>query len=567
MKQQAQINIIHGTKQLHYLIELHDGGVTEVTNAEYSYKFLTEGFTDGIRATINNDGQSVKTPTRYVQFIRNYDLVDNYVYRKIHNVIRNVNTWVENDGTGTNYYLPNYLSQRQVTLYIPRYSIESFYDEEFGSDSEMQLSGLKYILTAYTYVAGIKVVLGSYLFDLSSSRATTDRIHYKADDYQLCVDLNIVDPVQLTYDDKWAKFRQMSCGEPEGFNNTGSVICFNLEPVIDSDEGEYYIRSSEFLGGITSMPFERKQMDFLHSKLEFNGDAVLSLNFNEVYEGDLALYMAETYGMWEVDEDGNWVLDGNGNKIPRADTMIFELIIRDNENVYSINSVLVPQDYLSDYYIFYKNSIVKTWEWYKDGLIMQGSVEIYDIDPEEFDAIVNNPQYDTDEKRVDIIRATYTPLVDLVSNEVPLNKEKYKFLVSSDIPFSEVDLNQVNMIDYNVNVVNKIHNDIVTINRPEDYKSNIIRPVFISTNELGNLVIHPEVTENIAINLNQYKSKVDLFYLKIEGVEFVEIGRTPSAVVFTVDGHLLPNKVTEGIAYILDGTRTLVTTAKYKYEQ
>lgn len=567
MKQRAQINIIHNNKQLHYMLELHDQGIAEVDHGEYSYRYLVEGYNDGVKASINNNGQTQPAPNKCIQFIRNRDLVSNYENREINNVIRDINVWKVDNRTVTNYYLPIHFTQRQVTLYIPRYSIESFYDEEFGTDSEMQLSGLKYILSAYTYVAGIKVILGSYIFDLSSSRATHNYVHYKADDYQLCIDFNIVDPTQLTYDDRWAMFRQKSCGEPEDFNNTGSVICFNLEPVVQSNEGDYYIRSAEFLGGIASMPFERNQKDFFHSQLDFNGDATLSLRFNDVYEGDFVLYMAETYGMWEVDEDGHWVLDGNGNKIPRADTMIWEIVIRDKENVYSVHTVLTPQDYLSDYYVFYKSIIGEPWSWYKDGLIMQGSVEIYDINPEEFDAIVNNPEYDTEEKRIDIIRATYMPLVDLISNEVPLNKEAYKFMVPSNIPLDKVDLNQVNMIDYNVNVVNKIHKDIVTINRPEDYKSNIIRPVFISTNELGNLVIHPEVTENIAINLNQYKSKVDLFYLKIEGVEFVEIGRTPIAVVFAVDGHLLPNEVTEGIAYILDETRTLVTTAKYKYEQ
>ena len=123
------------------------------------------------------------------------------------------------------------------------------------------------------------------------------------------------------------------------------------------------------------------------------------------------------------------------------------------------------------------------------------------------------------------------------------------------------------MNEYNVSVVNKIQKQVVQINRPEDYKSNIVRPVFIRTEPLGDITIHPAVSENIAINLNKYKSKVDLFYIRIEGVDFIEIGRTPTSVVFSIDGNLLPNENTEGIAYILDENFKLVITTHYKYEQ
>ena len=128
-------------------------------------------------------------------------------------------------------------------------------------------------------------------------------------------------------------------------------------------------------------------------------------------------------------------------------------------------------------------------------------------------------------------------------------------------------LNLIDMNEYNVSVVNKIQKQVVQINRPEDYKSNIVRPVFIRTEPLGDITIHPAVSENIAINLNKYKSKVDLFYIRIEGVDFIEIGRTPTSVVFSIDGNLLPNENTEGIAYILDENFKLVITTHYKYEQ
>ena len=539
MRQQTQINIIRNDKKLHYMAEFHDMGIIDVTHGEYSYVETPEG----------------------IQFIRNQRLIDNFENNDICNVIRTVNTWTPETRIFSNYYIPRNIQQRQVTLFIPRYSMESFYDKKFGDDQEMQLSGIKYIITTYIYIAGIKVVLGSYLFDHGSARATNGKVHYKMDDFQLCVDFNIVDPISITYNDEWLGFRKNICMEPENINNTGSVIHIDLDPVIQSSEGDYYIRSSEFMGGITSVPFGKKMIDFLHANLEFNGDANITIDFNEVYSGDLNLYLAETYGMWEFDEDGNIIID-NGIPVPRENVIIFELIIRDKENVYFETSRMLksmPEHSICSW-TFVKEYIQQPWSWYKDGLILQGSVEIYDIMnlPEEYR---DNP---------DEIRDRLSPVVDILTNEIPLNKETYKFLVPTDgsmIHDSTINLNLIDMNEYNVSVVNKIQKQVVQINRPEDYKSNIVRPVFIRTEPLGDITIHPAVSENIAINLNKYKSKVDLFYIRIEGVDFIEIGRTPTSVVFSIDGNLLPNENTEGIAYILDENFKLVITTHYKYEQ
>lgn len=539
MRQQTQINIIRNDKKLHYMAEFHDMGIIDVTHGEYSYMETPEG----------------------IQFIRNQRLIDNFENNDICNVIRTVNTWTPETRIFSNYYIPRNIQQRQVTLFIPRYSMESFYDKKFGDDQEMQLSGIKYVITTYIYIAGIKVVLGSYLFDLGSARATNGKVHYKMDDFQLCVDFNIVDPISITYNDEWLGFRKNICMEPENINNTGSVIHIDLDPVIQSSEGDYYIRSSEFMGGITSVPFGKKMIDFLHANLEFNGDANITIDFNEVYSGDLNLYLAETYGMWEFDEDGNIIID-NGIPVPRENVIIFELIIRDKENVYFETSRMLksmPEHSICSW-TFVKEYIQQPWSWYKDGLILQGSVEIYDIMnlPEEYR---DNP---------DEIRDRLSPVVDVLTNEIPLNKETYKFLVPTDgsmIHDSTINLNLIDMNEYNVSVVNKIQKQVVQINRPEDYKSNIVRPVFIRTEPLGDITIHPAVSENIAVNLNKYKSKVDLFYIRIEGVDFIEIGRTPTSVVFSIDGNLLPNENTEGIAYILDENFKLVIMTHYKYEQ
>lgn len=546
MKQYSQINIIHNNKQLHYMVEFHDAGIIEVTHGEYSYYTrAAEG----------------------IQFIRNTKLIDNFENNTIYNVVRNTNTWTIENRVFSNYYIPQTIAQRQLTLYIPRHSMESFYDKEFGDDHEMKLSGIKYVITAYTYIAGVKVVLGSYLFNLGSARAPKNKVRYKSSEYQLCIDFNVVDPVSLTYNDEWAPFRHEICGEPDFINNTGSIIHVDLDPVINGDDS--IVRSSNFIGGITSIPFQRNSADYMHANLSFDGNATLNLSFNEIYENDLPLYLAETYDMWQRDPDTNeLIIDPvTNNPIPMEYWVVYEVIFRDNDNVYAYHNKLVKyEDSIGA--VFNKEEISKTWSWYKDGLFLQGSIELYTDD--DIKSIESELDGLTDTEKVDVIHDTLEPTVDIISNEIPLNKENYKFLVPLTIlptGKNKINLKLVNMTEYKVDVVNKIHKNVINITRPEDYKSNVIKPVFIRAENIGNITIHPAVTENISINLNKYKSKVDLFYIRIEGVDFIEIGRTPQYVVFGIDGHLLPNEITEGIAYILDENHTLVTTGHYTYEQ
>ena len=77
---------------------------------------------------------------------------------------------------------------------------------------------------------------------------------------------------------------------------------------------------------------------------------------------------------------------------------------------------------------------------------------------------------------------------------------------------------------------------------------------------------HPRFTENICINLNQFKAKVDRFILQIENTNFVEIGRIASGVIFKIIGTSLPGDLTEGTYYILNEDGEGITTGQYKYE-
>lgn len=119
---------------------------------------------------------------------------------------------------------------------------------------------------------------------------------------------------------------------------------------------------------------------------------------------------------------------------------------------------------------------------------------------------------------------------------------------------------------YKPRLINKTVHKVVQMTSATDSKSNIVQPIFYRTRDLALIIVHPAVTENICINLDPYKSLTTTFHIKIEGVSFIEIGRTKSGVVFQIKGSLLPGELTEGTYYILNDRGELITTGKYSYE-
>ena len=125
----------------------------------------------------------------------------------------------------------------------------------------------------------------------------------------------------------------------------------------------------------------------------------------------------------------------------------------------------------------------------------------------------------------------------------------------------KVDLDSLDMDVNKYNVVNVIENKIVSVERPSDYKANIIKPVFIKVQDADSIRLHRSVTENIVINLDAYKNKVKAFILKIGDTNYYEIGRVNSGIIFKVVGSSLPDE--NGNYYILNDDGELVTTGKY----
>jgi hypothetical protein len=110
-------------------------------------------------------------------------------------------------------------------------------------------------------------------------------------------------------------------------------------------------------------------------------------------------------------------------------------------------------------------------------------------------------------------------------------------------------------------VVNIIENKVVSVERPQDYKTNVVKPIFVKVQDTDTIRLHRNVTENISINLDAYKNKVSSFVIKIGDMNYYEIGRINSGIVFKIVGSSLPEN--DGIYYILNESGELVTSGKY----
>ena len=471
----------------------------------------------------------------YIQNGFTYSIVDEDVVfcpTKQHypNILRNENEWYVNNTEQTEEYMPTnsegtFVNLSSINLYFPTYSVDTYE------------KGVKYWLEICTYINGKKIVLSSLLLDRQEIKAINKGpVKIKGKTYYEYVNIPFIDPWYIIYDDNWAEFRQITCFEPTNINNTGSLISISLFPL--DINGEEYRQLDGYVGGVGSIMLSEDDEDMLSVQLshdcyirpdyeirtgEHSCSLSVDLMYNDVYEKteeDLKLYLLETYG---VEDDGM-----------KCD---IEVVLKNEDNIYKL--LRHSYDHLIINDSFTKEELaVKNWNEYILGLEFLATYTIYNNEEE---------------------------LMVLYSNTIPCTPDVFKYFITTDIDYVKTE--EIDMNYFNIDVVNKVQQNIVNVSKPNEYKSNILKPIFIRSYDLDNIIVYPAANDNVAINLDKYKQSVNLFYIKIEGQYFVEIGRTVYGVVFKVDGNVLPNEEKEGIYYILNENKELVATGQYTYKE
>lgn len=410
-----------------------------------------------------------------------------------------------------NNHIPKDLNISSFDLYFPRYSVETYEKNVY------------YALTLNTWINGVPVYLGSFLIDRKQAIAPSKgKKVFLNDEYYEYVRINTIDPYDLIYSDDWKNFRKDYCGEKEfdgkQKNNSASNINITITPIKKIVDD--WMKLDGYDNSQSVIVLNTKNDNYLSAKLKFdfiNADPVFICDtvFNSVYEGNLEDYLEETYQI-TTDEDFN---------------IKYCFVIGDKDNPYKY--VEKSFDYAETQHVFSLDDFsFNSWDDYIEGLYANVYV---------------------------IIQKNDEDVIVLVSNKVYITQEIFKYLLNEKI--RKIPLDKINMNTNNLNVVNIIENKIVTLERPNEYKSNIIKPIFVKVQEADSIRVHKTVTENICINLDAYKNKVDAFVLKIGDTNFYEIGRINSGIVFKVIGTNI--QLDNGIYYILNNDGELVTTGKF----
>lgn len=480
-----------------------------ISDGQHQFKYVLEYI----------DDNNLDEGSRYINTENGIFFIDN----KYENLVKKYNYWIgiENEHPQSEH-IPELYNISSFNIYFPRYSVDTYE------------KNVKYVLSINTWVRGKYVYLGSWLLDRSECKAIeTGPKTFFNDQYYEYTQFKTIDPYYFIYGDEWKEFRTDVCDSPltptnEGGSNLNVVFC----PVEFVDG--HWIKLTGYEESQSALLITSNIRDYLSCEIKTNTNNTVvspridaSIHFNQTYEqsdAGLKQYIEETYHILASDIETHFVC-----------------VVQDKENAYKYIEHKKPGFNQSDSFLKEEFEF-KSWDEYKEGMIIK---VLFMIVPKNNE---NEEEW-----------------IVLTSNELFLDQELFKFFVGQN-PFHSVKLNDINMNEVNINAINKVFSQVIQLERPDDYKANIQKPIFIKVQNSSKITIHPAVTENIVINLDAYKNKVRVFTLKIKDQVFIEIGRISNGVIFKIVGPKLQfdeENSAEGTYYILDDEGVLVTTGNY----
>lgn len=449
-----------------------------------------------------------------------YEIFDKFVYFDTE-LKRNLNTW--------NKYKSQITRDLNITssiirLYFPEFSVDTYQPNS------------NYVLDVYTYIGSTKIALCSVLINKIDALAVPGVKKWNGLNYYEYIDVRIPDPYELIYNDLYKEFREI-IKFGEDVNTDVSMLYASLHVV---EPGEDWLIDNEYGGAQSVLDITKDISDYLFYNVKWmddeNGVSIKGeIIFNKVYDGDLSEYLEETYKLNYNDFKLTYMLSTDQT------LSWYEYITDLSETSYIFNKSDITEFNKSAYGPVSEN-LFGSWDMYKDGESFVSTVIISCL-----------------------VEGEWVEKLILKSNKIPITQDKFSKIMIPDNSNYNI-IKELYNEDMNIYVTNTIQQSSIKYDIPDNPKSNIIMPVFYKVRDLGSIVIHPEVNENICINLDAYKSKVESFILQIEGVKFNEIGTTTSGTIFKVVGPSLPANIVEGTYYILSQDGDLVTTGKYKYE-
>lgn len=379
-----------------------------------------------------------------------------------------------------------------------------------------------YICNIFMYIGFRKLHLGCFLINSNLTTAISKPLRINNINYYEGIKFYIPNPFEILYSDNWKQFRERLCGEIG--NNAETQLIVELSPCEESiyESNNCFISKQDYVGGYTNFSVTNNIDESLKLNIDFteNYSIITNLEFNKIYNTNFELYMQETYYI-------NNIFDYD---------VFFELIIKDTDNIYKYHTSKINSN--EDIKQSFDNSLFNfNWNDYQDGFEILSSLIIRDENENE--------------------------LLTIMSNTLPFTKEAFAYFISNN---SKINLNNVDMKIYNLDIVNKIEKKIYKMNNPPEDKSKAIHNVFIFSSSMDDLILYKNVKQNVLLPLNGYKTKVNLFYLSIEGELFVEVGRSSQGVIFSVNSQKIIDVKEYGNFFVLNEDKELVSVGKYTYK-
>lgn len=504
--QRAQINIYNERKQFRYGVEYVDN-IENISSSNFRYIEVQDPECDCF------------------QFLSPY-------YSSLE---RSTNKWTnlpkvdEETQEGSNDHLPtDTLNLSSFNVYFPNYSVETY------------TGNWLYAFSACTYINGDKIILCETIIDRRNSLAYPGLKVINGIRYSEYVNILVPDPWSITYEDDWSDFRQNVCGEPANINNTGSIITIEIHPIKIVEDGSY-VKLDNYLGGLNSLMLKHEDNLSLSTTISYESPRTVKLKFTypSIYK-TLEKYIAETYqiesGLSEITFDSS-------------------LVLFDNENIYNVYLATGTDNISFDLTPVEGASTIDFslsgdgWDSFRPGLQLKAMTDLK-CDGLPLITLISNVLYVTQDMFASILENKQSYDIEDVMS-------KFKDDPNTTSSFNGMDI---------INIVNKTEKQVINIEKPNDFQNNITRPVFIRAQKNNEITIHPSVTENISINLREYKNYVNIFTLRISDVDFIELGRQSSNIIFKVVGKNLPEALEDGIYYILDDNAEMVTSGQFHVE-
>lgn len=402
-----------------------------------------------------------------------------------------------------------------VNLYGPEYKMELF-DKS-----------VKYLVQCFIEYGYKKVCLHSSVHDWKNALANNKIFNLAGTTYYEHISFKIPDVKSLLWSDKeqCVELRDLCENESTIYNAPSTVLNIVITPLNEDNEVHSY-----FGAGSTAIQVTNDKSSFLEAYVTTNVDLptnepcfCIKWRYNNKFYNDIKEYILETYYL-------------SNYKIK------YTLSVHNNEDLWETKEQEFSYDDYTDYQRLDPHLVTfDSWDSYTEGSVLDAQIDIISIQDDSL-------------------------LMSIKATPLELTQDVFKYFVEGT-EVKNINLSDYDMNNYTFNTVNKIVKQVIQVDRPKDYKANIIKPVFYKVKDAANIIINPDVTENICINLDSYKSKTEVFFIQIEGVIFNEVGRTSAGVIFKVVGHQLPGSVPGGTYYILDSKKEMVTSGKYTYNK